>query len=105
MTRAFGEIGTLEEPVLSELLMHVAAPRPFADAIAFIALAAELSLREWRDVVLPRHREVRRTPAYQSARFALADACDEMGHAVAREVIVRRAAEVARSMERRAYQR
>jgi hypothetical protein len=99
MTRAFGEFGTLEEPILSELLMNAAAPHPFADAISFVALAAEIPLRDWRDVVLPRYGEVRCTPAYQSARYALADACDAVRYPVAREVVMRRTAEVAHSIE------
>jgi hypothetical protein len=87
------------EPVLSELLVHAASPRPFAVAVSFAHLAADLPSREWRDVALPRYETVRRTPAYQSARSALANACDAMGYAVARGLIVTRAAEVARSID------
>jgi hypothetical protein len=55
MTPPFGEGRALEELILSELLMHTAAPRLFADSVSFIALAAEIPLREWRDIVLPRY--------------------------------------------------
>jgi hypothetical protein len=85
MAPQFAEGRTFEEPIRSELLMHVAAPRPFADAVAFVALAARIPLTDWRDLVLPRFREVRRTPEYQAARFELADAIGALGYPTARE--------------------
>jgi hypothetical protein len=98
MVPLFGEGRTPEEPILSELLRYTAEPRPFADAAAFIALAARLPLRDWRDIILPRHLQLARTPEYQAARIELADAIDAMGYPTARDVIVSRAAEVAESL-------
>jgi hypothetical protein len=78
--------------------MLAAPPHPFADAVGLVTLAAELPLRNWRDVVLPRYREVERTSAYRTALLALALAVDAMGYPLGRELLVCRSRAVAASI-------
>jgi hypothetical protein len=75
-----------------------AAPHPFAAVVTLIAVLERLLLRKWRDVVLPRYHQLAPTPAYRAARLALANALDAIGYRVARDLIVRRAGEVAQSI-------
>src|SRR5919206_2177612 len=66
---------------------------------ADVGLAARIALRDWRDVVLPRHRERVRTAAHRAARLELTDTLDAIGNTVARDIVVSRAAEVVKAME------
>ena len=76
----------MPEPMLAEFLMHTAPPRPFAGAISLVALAAELRFRERCDVILPRHRELRVTPAYQGAACRGHGTLDEISDRAARRL-------------------
>jgi hypothetical protein len=100
MTRVFVEGGTLEEPVLSELLVHAAAPRPFAPNVTPITIVDQTALHDWRDAVLPWCQAIRSTPGYRAARLELSNAVDAIGYPAVRDLTACRAAEMATAIAR-----